>query len=218
MPPKGDDKKDAGAKEGKGLASSSDIFVFIGAFLIVGALITGVLSSFSESGSWRVIFDDAFEEIDEFYDSFKVLSVLLSVIFMCIIAYFVRQINELRASEQAMLYPEKKESKVEVLNKNWQRVIDHIDSPNESDWKLAIIEADILLNEMLESMGYHGDTISEKLKQIEKSDFNTIDKAWEAHKVRNQIAHAGASFTLTKKEAVRVIGLYKDVFEEFFFI
>jgi hypothetical protein len=87
-----------------------------------------------------------------------------------------------------------------------------------SDWKFAIIEADIMLDEMLTTMGYKGDTVGEKLKQVERSDFSTVEKAWEAHKVRNQIAHEGSAFSITKPEAVRVIELYKDVFEEFFII
>jgi hypothetical protein len=37
--------------------------------------------------------------------------------------------------------------------KKWQNIVAHIDSPNANDWKLAIIEADIILAEMLERMG-----------------------------------------------------------------
>lgn len=211
-----DDPKKEG---GKGLAPSSDIFAFIGGFLILSAFITGIIARISARGGWDFFTEGIFRDFGVFYDSWKPMSGMLSVIFGFMIAYLVRQINQIREEEKKALYPEKKEeSKVEVLNKKWQRVIDHLDSANQSDWKLAIIEADIMLNEMLDSMGYHGDTVSEKLKQIEKSDFLTIDKAWEAHKVRNQIAHEGASFVLTKKEAVRVIELYKEVFEEFYFI
>ena len=67
-------------------------------------------------------------------------------------------------------------------------------------------------------MGYRGESIGEQLKGVEKSDFTTIDDAWEAHKVRNLIAHEGANFLLSDREAKRVIGLYKNVFQEFHFI
>ncbi len=154
-----------------------------------------------------------------YYARFKVVSVLLSVVFGFIVAYLIRHIDAIRREERKALYPEKQEESQDVVvNYKWQRIIDHLESDNVSDWKLAIIEADIILNEMLEKMGYHGATIGEKLKQIEKSDFTTIDKAWEAHKIRNLIAHEGANFTLTRKEAFRVIELYKAVFEEFYFI
>lgn len=103
-------------------------------------------------------------------------------------------------------------------NKRWQSVLHRIESQNESDWRLAIIESDIILNDMLEKMGYRGDGVAEKLKQIEKSDFNTLDYAWSAHKLRNMIAHSGSEFHLSRREAVEAFEAYKKVFEEFYFI
>ena len=64
-------------------------------------------------------------------------------------------------------------------------------------------------------LNLHGDTIGDKLKAVEKSDFLTIDNAWEAHKARNQIAHDGADFQLNQREAMRIISLYESVFREF---
>lgn len=107
---------------------------------------------------------------------------------------------------------------VGVPNEKWNRVVSHINSNNPSDWRLAILEADIMLDQMLNGMGYHGDSVGEKLKQIEKSDFTNLDKAWEAHKIRNSIAHAGADFLLNEREAKRVVSLYEDVFKEFHFV
>ncbi|MSU55587.1 MAG: hypothetical protein EXS46_03585 [Candidatus Taylorbacteria bacterium] len=105
-----------------------------------------------------------------------------------------------------------------VVNKRWEKILQHIGSHNSSDWRLAILECDIILEEMLTKMGYHGETVAEKLKAVEKSDFLSIDKAWEAHRVRNTIAHQGSNFQITDREARRVVGLYQDVFKEFHFI
>jgi hypothetical protein len=90
---------------------------------------------------------------------------------------------------------------VDEPNKRWVRVMSHIDSQNESDWRLAILEADLILEEMLEKMGYKGETIGDKLKGIEKSDFNTLNEAWEAHKIRNQIAHDGSEFKINQSSS-----------------
>jgi len=93
-----------------------------------------------------------------------------------------------------------------------------MESHNESDWKLAILESDIMLDELLDKSGYHGVTMSDKLKQVDKSDFNTIDLAWEAHKIRNMVAHEGSEFAINSREAQRVIKLYEQVFKEFKYI
>ncbi len=105
-----------------------------------------------------------------------------------------------------------------VLNQKWQRVEAHINSANPSDWRLAIMEADIMLADILTKMGYQGDSIGEQLKGVEPSDFLTLNDAWEAHKVRNQIAHQGSDFQLNERDAKRIIGLYKKVFSEFYYI
>jgi len=103
-------------------------------------------------------------------------------------------------------------------NTKWMKVVDLLGMINESDWRLAIMEADNILKEMLGVMGYHGDTIGDQLKSVEKSDFLTLSDAWEAHKVRNRIAHEGTDFRLSQREAQRIIGLYENVFKEFHYI
>lgn len=106
----------------------------------------------------------------------------------------------------------------QFVNEKWQKVIIHINSENMNDWKLAILECDIMLGDILEKMGYMQESIGEKLKSVEPSDFTNIEAAWEAHKIRNAIAHEGSDFLINHREAKRVIGLYELVFREFAFI
>ena len=82
-------------------------------------------------------------------------------------------------------------------------------------WRLAILEADIMLNELLDLQGYKGETMADKMKQADRANFNTIDAAWEAHKVRNRIAHEGEGHEISAREARRVIDLYERVLKEF---
>jgi len=107
---------------------------------------------------------------------------------------------------------------VGMSNRRWSNIQSLINSYNINDWKQAIIEADTILDEMLDKMGYRGESIGEKLKQVEQSDFTTLNQAWEAHKIRNRIAHSGSNFTLSKDEAERILDLYKEVFSEFYYI
>jgi hypothetical protein len=100
----------------------------------------------------------------------------------------------------------------------WNIVETHMGSDNPGEWKLAIMEADSILEELVKKLNYPGTTLGEMMKQIDKSDFNTLDDAWEAHKVRNYIAHQGSTFLLTKHQANRVIRLYERVFKEFEYI
>ena len=100
----------------------------------------------------------------------------------------------------------------------WNRVLENANSEDEHKWRLGILEADIMLNELLDLQGYKGETIAEKLKQVSKTNFNSVDDAWEAHKVRNKVAHEGVEFHISEREKNAVITMYERVFKEFGFI
>lgn len=150
----------------------------------------------------------------KFFNYFKFISVIISSLLILFINYLYKKLKYLGEVEEAKYYPKEVLEKSNI-NQSWERVLKHAGSENESDWRLAILEADIMLDDLLDKMSLPGDTIGDKLKSVEKSDFTTIDSAWEAHKIRNRIAHDGVSFQLNSHETRRVIDLYKQVFEEF---
>ena len=144
----------------------------------------------------------------------KIIIIIFSVSCIIIIYFLLKKINELLLNEKKLLYPKLPEM-VKATNPQWERILSHSESVNENDWRLAIIESDIMLGELLEKMALPGESIGDKLKVVEKSDFLTQDSAWEAHKARNHIAHEGAGFRLSQHEAKKIISLYKSVFDEF---
>ncbi len=103
-------------------------------------------------------------------------------------------------------------------NEKWLDIESKINSANPADWRLAILEADIVLFDMLTQMGLPGTSLGEKLMAADKSFFGTLQEAWGAHKIRNVIAHEGSGYALSYNEARRAIDLYRRVFEEFYFI
>ncbi len=87
----------------------------------------------------------------------------------------------------------------------------YMSSQSEALWRIGIMEADNLLLEVLTEKGYQGDGVGEKLKN---ASFKTIDLAWDAHKIRNRIAHEGSDFELIEREAKRAFILYESVFRD----
>lgn len=149
------------------------------------------------------------------------LSIPISVFLFIGIIIAVEGIKSIRKKEEDVYYPKPKQDTVKVENeisKRWDMVKKHISSENQNDWRQAIMEADIILDDLLTKLGYKGDSIGEKLKRVSKGDFKTRQVAWDAHLVRNEIAHEGSLVDLNHIEAKRVIGLYRKVFEEFYHI
>lgn len=87
----------------------------------------------------------------------------------------------------------------------------YMSSKSEALWRIGIMEADNLLLEVLTEKGYQGDGVGEKLKN---ASFKTVDLAWDAHKVRNRIAHEGSDFELTEREGKRAFMLFESVFRD----
>jgi hypothetical protein len=159
-----------------------------------------------------------------FFYWLQVVSLFASLFLVLGIIYSSVRINHIRKKEKEALraatvpVSAAPSETVAETNPRWERILELASSDSEQDWRIAIMEADIMLDDMLTRMQYNGDTLGEKLKSVEKSDFLTIDNAWEAHKVRNQIAHTGSDYILSKREVDRTIALYKSVFDEFHFI
>lgn len=105
-----------------------------------------------------------------------------------------------------------------VKNPRWTHVLTLVNSSHASDWRSAILEADIMLFAMLNEKGFAGESVGEQLRSASPSHFTSLDLAWDAHRVRNEIAHAGEAYPLTEREAQATIDLYRRVFEEFDYI
>lgn len=99
-------------------------------------------------------------------------------------------------------------------NERWLHIESLIGSDQENDWRSAILEADIMLEELLDNLGYEGKTVAEKLQQVNTSDMKYLAEAWEAHKVRNRIAHDGNAFELDRELFLKTIRQFERVFEE----
>ncbi|MBI5411575.1 hypothetical protein HZA43_00175 [Candidatus Peregrinibacteria bacterium] len=68
-----------------------------------------------------------------------------------------------------------------VIHDQWMMI------HNETDTRYAVLQADKLLDIALKAYGYQG-SLGDKLKKAEPL-FSNIDRVWNAHKVRNRVAH-----------------------------
>jgi hypothetical protein len=158
----------------------------------------------------------------------NVVAIVISVVCFFGIIYCVEKLKRIRIKEGEIY-----DAKVDMgysdvvptvdtvhpaLGKKWDMVLQHVESANPNDWRQAILEADIILGEVLSKLGYKGVSIGEQLKRANKGEFKSLDDAWEAHKVRNELAHAGSDYPFSQFEARRVVQQYRKVFEEFYII
>lgn len=163
----------------------------------------------------------AYDAFFRYWSITVAIAVTASLLLIALIIYCVVRILQVRRHEHERFHAAAQTLRSKDVPKTqlrWNRVLEQARSDVEQNWRLAILEADIMLNELLDVLGYRGETMGDKMKQATRANFGTIDLAWEAHRVRNDIAHAGSLKHLTQHETRRVIGMYEQVFREFRFI
>lgn len=156
----------------------------------------------------------------------------LSTFFLFIIFYCIIRLFEIRKKEHEHLHHEmveyahhlaEKEKRAKAgesgsNNPRWLKTLNYLFSNNASDWKLAIIEADSMLDSLMDQLGFKGETLGEKLKSADQGNFRNLTSAWEVHTIRNRIAHEGSAYEMSQHEAKRVISIYEKIFHEFGYI
>lgn len=161
------------------------------------------------------------DSLSYYWTIYVVVAIVVSMLCATVIVYSAIRVLQIRRKERERIEAASRPVVAQDVSKvqlRWNHVLERAHSADEKDWRLAILEADIMLNDLLDMLGYKGETMGDKMKQVGRDKFRTIDLAWEAHRVRNAIAHRGSIHTLTHHEVRRVIGLYRQVFHEFGFV
>ena len=90
----------------------------------------------------------------------------------------------------------------------WAAVQKHFFSGSPNDLKMAVVQADNILNDALRYAGIRGSNLGDRLKNIKHGQIPNIEDVWAAHKLRNEIAH-GTNFSLKRDAAERALATYE---------
>ena len=174
------------------------------------------------------LFDRLFYWIKQFWILIKKLIILLAdvpikayfiiagFVFLAVMAFLFFKLRKLkRKIKVASIVSFKEEEK---LSKDraikWKDIKNKINSDSIEDWKEAIIMADSILDDIFPRIGYKMDGLGEKLKNIEPSDFASLQDVWEAYKIRSRIAREGARFEISREEVKSALAQYEKGLKE----
>jgi len=198
---------------------NNDLLIVVGvAVLGLTALGLEFSRQFSAGGEFVQAFLDMLTTLSMAIHIYALLGILfgggalVSVIF---------KMDELKSERLKELYPSPLEQHQSLKDRTfdnirWEQIQEHINSKNSNDWQMAVLEADKLLGQALEQKGFAGETIGEKLKQADPSDLLSLERAWDAHKLRNRIAHD--STPPDHRTAQQAIEDYRAVLQELGYI
>ena len=96
---------------------------------------------------------------------------------------------------------------------HWQKIKKYVESIRDSEWKLAVIEADKLVDGVLQEHSFPGETMGERLMLIKPDDLSSLQDLWDAHKLRNLLVHE-MSYNLRHEQAIESIEAFEKVLRE----
>lgn len=147
--------------------------------------------------------------------TFQIISVFLSGLLLAGIIYILAKsrILGLTMEKYMDILGAAKLPKRRIV-KGWKQVSRRLKKMDEAQYKLAIIEADKMLDEILKISGYIGETMADRLKQLTPAQLSNLEEIWQVHKIRNQIVHE-PDFKLNQAEAAYAISIYEKALKEF---
>lgn len=164
------------------------------------------------------IFVTIWEKVGEWYQYFTdsmlfsvlkvilILYVTILLVDVILLVYLSGPKKRLRAQLKGSNVPISKKKK----QKEWKIIKDRLKTGKDNQYKLAVLEADHLVERALEESGYNGDNFSERLSQMPQHFSSRIGLVSQAHQLRNDIIRSDAT-VVTKEQVEKAV----DTFEGF---
>ena len=180
------------------------IFLFVGP--IVGSIVFDI----------RTVLENQY--VARFIFTLKIVSGLVSFAAAVGIVYIVMQTKKLRPPissrvvVESAIPPEEPKSDG-TFQSEWDRIKEKLQTATDNDAAYLVIEADALADDVLKHFRIPGETMGERLDFITGPDMKSSQDFWDAHKIRNQIAHEGAR-NILYVDAVYALEKYEKVLRE----
>ena len=189
---------------------------------IVGTAYENALKS-SESDSSPEVISDTFDKLVDFNymnlfsditSILKIIGILATILIfvgIVMVVYKARKFGKEKKKPEAGGMPEPASGG--ALTARWAEIMDHMGSERETEWKLAVIEADNLINDILAKSGFPGDTMGERLTGMRHEQLSALSGVWKAHLLRNRIVHE-TDFSPRYQEIHEALKYYRAALEE----
>ncbi|HEY4506699.1 MAG TPA: hypothetical protein VJH71_00850 [Candidatus Paceibacterota bacterium] len=149
----------------------------------------------------------------------RLIAVILSFVFAGLLIWIMIKMSDLYKKKIVEEIKQNIESltppaeAVTAYDRRWQEIKNHVGSFVQAEWKMAVIEADKFVDDVLKNSGFSGESMGERLMLIRPDQIVNIQYLWDAHKLRNLLVH-DADFHLTHQQAIFAINAFESVLKE----
>ena len=97
--------------------------------------------------------------------------------------------------------------------KQWQAIEELLLENYSSSWKLAVVKADALIENLLKQLGFKGNNLEELINSLKLRGYQNLNLLEGAHTVSKEIL-ANRDYSISQKEAQSIVEIYKKFWQE----
>jgi hypothetical protein len=140
---------------------------------------------------------------------FSVLAIMAIILLIPRVSW-----TQFRIKDEFAAYSKYNPGTTKKITKSWLKIMSRLNANLESEFKLALIEADDVLDKALKAQGFQGETMGDRLKQITPDILVNVEEIKEAHKIRNDIVH-DPDYHLTRVVVQKALDCYEETLRNF---
>jgi len=148
------------------------------------------------------------------YEFLKTVFIVLDIILFVFVIFLI--VKSWKYRPKFVMKPEGEKTYTlgtAILKERWESIINRSKINSPESIKASVIDADNLVEDLLDRMRIEGETMAEKMEKLSTSDFHTFNQLTAAHHVRNRLIHE-PGFLLSYEEANKVLGNYGSFLRE----
>lgn len=148
--------------------------------------------------------------IQEMLFPVKIIFILFTIFFFCCVVYFLNVSSYLKFQflEDVTEFFSWQAYGLKEIAKKWKKIQKRAESGSEAELKLAIIEADDFLSQVLDERGFEGKTFVDLIDNAGRIILPNYQEILDAHKIRNSVVY-DADFTISQEDAKRVLSVFE---------
>ncbi|NCU41742.1 MAG: hypothetical protein EOM19_03385 [Candidatus Moranbacteria bacterium] len=100
-----------------------------------------------------------------------------------------------------------------ATTKQWLSVEKHLSGHSSQDWKIAVLEADKIVEDILNKVGFSGENFRERIENVHPDSLEKREELLRAHSVRNAIIK-DSDYVLEKGEARETVQIYEEFLKD----
>ena len=99
------------------------------------------------------------------------------------------------------------------LQAAWEKIKAKTETNPPASYVLTIIEEDTFVDDILKRLGLSGETMMERLNQLDIQEFPNLENLRRAHRIRNALVHR-SGFSVTREQALEMLQVYESFLGE----